>query len=1201
MLLTGCGQDKDRPVGKPRIEGYWAGKVDVEGSLIAPVGDGRSAFFSSSVANHIQLATLGEAPREFELPLASGTWGEPLGLAAGDRQHVFLYLDNSPGLFVLDSDGTLLNGGYPVLADRTFPIERNGLRDEPDAIFPAGDGIHVWVKPTGPGLYLLNSRGRILNGGRPLLPDTEISAPLGVYPAGDGEHAWIQAKDGALYLVSTNGQVLNGSRPLLPDIKIEMSFDARPPRRSELAYRVPLGMYTVTRVSGIQPAGDGRHLWINPENSPGLYLADTSGRMLNHGKPLLPRIDVESIHPLAKGLVWVRKRNTPDEKDGALYLLGTDGRVRNRGAPLIQGLGVQSTLHPAGDREHAWLSLERELEDGLPVYSLFLVNPQGRILNRKAPAVESLDTDYYRFRILDAGDSQQSWFVEESAGIQVLNPRGERLVTKALLAPDLLAGWMTLDNSGVTWIEEDPEHVSGEPLRCMVAGTARHLKARLEFGGEALSSEGGGHALLDIDPTEDGREIEVTLDWPGKGLAPRASVNVEIRGDDSRVAWASANLAKETPTRATLTWEKGRTWKPDYPYQVALYYSDDLGSELKVVWPEARFALPWIERPTNRTWVVFAGILALVGIALWIGRSVPAVSRWFPSLWLLATTAAGNLPAIAGYLRIEGNLLVVLLASTLVILVSVGLASPRAFRSLAQAEPFRWLSPFALTLPWFRRRFYAEYLAELRRQLRDEREKANYESYVELPATSVESGLAERRSLLRPAEEISALLTRSDSEEHTNVLISSPGGRGKSALLREITERAALQFQRSRRAPLPVLCQPIDTGLVEIVQRALGRYVISREALVAELEAGRLLLVLDGLSESSLNPSTLEDFVKSEAGSRTPLLMATRPHESYESAVRASRAWILLEPQRLDEETLVLFEKAYAGADKSRTGQPLRRLSESQKAVCRSLDGTYLPILVRLALLSGLEEAESLVDLYEAAFRRLLRSSDRSVSLELLGETAGLCVTTYWETGVRSLAYASAPAGRHELLQKLLGAGILVPLDKTLSPLGNEPREVKFFHDSMQSYLTALGLFQREDWGCLQRAAGDPLFVNATFDLSAGGGSEIFLMCLHVFRPVERLRGVLYAQLRRWAEEYGGDLTSNQIWRSLPKETQERIERISPTAARQDSASTILLQAIELCRESDAAKHTVEHLATVYARLAPMIYRFAPASPALTK
>src|SRR5207244_2190222 len=106
-----------------------------------------------------------------------------------------------------------------------------------------------------------------------------------------------------------------------------------------------------------------------------------------------------------------------------------------------------------------------------------------------------------------------------------------------------------------------------------------------------------------------------------------------------------------------------------------------------------------------------------------------------------------------------------------------------------------------------------------------------------------------------------------------------------------------------------------------------------------------------------------------------------------------------------------------------------------------------------------------------------------------------------------------APDGK-ELQQHLRQAGILLPdLRET------DPARVWFFHDLMQSYLTAYGLWrivQKKDdkpptmepedswvgWtaeGVLLRAAADAKFAGAKADLLISDASELLQMCVAVF------------------------------------------------------------------------------------------------------
>jgi hypothetical protein len=122
----------------------------------------------------------------------------------------------------------------------------------------------------------------------------------------------------------------------------------------------------------------------------------------------------------------------------------------------------------------------------------------------------------------------------------------------------------------------------------------------------------------------------------------------------------------------------------------------------------------------------------------------------------------------------------------------------------------------------------------------------------------------------------------------------------------------------------------------------------------------------------------------------------------------------------------------------------------------------------------------------------------------LLDRAAQLYVDTYWKDGYRSLVSEGSGDGKN-VVEALRAAGVLVPVGARSAP-GESSPQLRFFHDSMQSYLTARGLFAKGMWDALPRAAGFPKFIEVRQGRAA---SELLEMCVHVFGPQERLRDVM--------------------------------------------------------------------------------------------
>src|SRR5205823_4235937 len=129
-----------------------------------------------------------------------------------------------------------------------------------------------------------------------------------------------------------------------------------------------------------------------------------------------------------------------------------------------------------------------------------------------------------------------------------------------------------------------------------------------------------------------------------------------------------------------------------------------------------------------------------------------------------------------------------------------------------------------------------------------------------------------------------------------------------------------------------------------------------------------------------------------------------------------------------------------------------------------------------------------------------------------------------------------------ELLTTLLESGILIPDGLVASLVGHQPHQVRFFHDSMQTYLTARGLFARSDWSCFVRAAGLPAFCAAP-GRDRRAMSELFMMCVGIFRPLDRLRDCLKQTSFDWSLTRAQDLTWRDVLLATPPRLRSALER----------------------------------------------------------
>jgi hypothetical protein len=499
-----------------------------------------------------------------------------------------------------------------------------------------------------------------------------------------------------------------------------------------------------------------------------------------------------------------------------------------------------------------------------------------------------------------------------------------------------------------------------------------------------------------------------------------------------------------------------------------------------------------------------------------------------------------------------------------------------------------------------------------------------------------------------PAERLAALLaapvepvrrmdthTRTAGEVRAHVILSAVGGRGKSALLRETVQLLLERFDREPAGPLPVLCDAAARDAFDAVRSALGAYVISEEALRSQLALGDFVLVIDRFGEGSggIQEAVLAlDRLLRSAGDGTTCLLAARPAASSALAsapglLAEARLVVTAEPLSLTSDASSLSGDLQSCGPPS-SGSTLNRFIESYTgrpdaipgtllSACRTQENTYSPILVRLAAkvalsgahgatdrsaggtpsasnLSGhqgpaLDAAWTVADLYACAFEQLTGVHTPEAGARDLAAAGDLCVRTYFRTGVRAIALPGTGDDR-VTIKRLLDAGLLVPADGGARRLASEPSQVRFVHDSMQSFVTARGLFDAGHWDELQRAAGWRPFVDQSAELGLGEASELFQMCRYVFRPTEVLREHLDRDLRQWAARHGARLYEDLIARACPSSVKQAIlERVGNDASGRAWLGEVLREARRL-RDEGAVDTALDLLGRVYAAVAPIAY-----------
>jgi HEAT repeat protein len=594
--------------------------------------------------------------------------------------------------------------------------------------------------------------------------------------------------------------------------------------------------------------------------------------------------------------------------------------------------------------------------------------------------------------------------------------------------------------------------------------------------------------------------------------------------------------------------------------------------------------------------VVAVNLVAVLLMVFPPGRG--GVEKWAPFLGFAGTGAGSWVADLTKAIHLEPWLLGGLLVAELGLLTVGGVFSPAVLRQIAKIEPLKRIAiPLALRLPWSRRRLFQNYVRGIRSRLDLSRDQARDEKYLPLPATI----RSDRRSASLAEEPAAVVLLQLSAgvEQPGPVFVTAPGGRGKSALIREVVARALDEFEKDpARQPLPALLSGPGEAVKPLLEKALGPELVSEDLLQYHLDSGDFFLVLDGVTESGLPARAVGEFARS-TGRNTPLLLGGRPSQAFEEVTRSSPRWMIVEPLPLDDaapssggpSTLDRFVTNYRNAA---TAFPVQ-----VKKACRGLEGHYVPLLVRMAVAvkNPVRQLTTMADVFFTFFLQLVDSQfptddpkREEKKLERLHQAARLCVETYWRDGQRQLDFDGK-----ELQIALRQAGILLP-----DPREQHVQKVWFFHDLMQSYLTAKGLWRllqglngepptlrpEDRWlrwtkeHVLLRAAADPQFTAASSDLIIREASELFQMCVLVVE--EDLRPLFRAEVERWAGDYYRRMTEVQIEQMASADIRAHLDP-------QYTRTQLLRQAAQLCAAADAADGG-QRLLTLYVNGARLVY-----------
>jgi hypothetical protein len=568
-------------------------------------------------------------------------------------------------------------------------------------------------------------------------------------------------------------------------------------------------------------------------------------------------------------------------------------------------------------------------------------------------------------------------------------------------------------------------------------------------------------------------------------------------------------------------------------------YTDRNGSNVALNWEGIELTGPLWSRSDIVTPIAAGLSVVFAGLWLFLGL-LPGLLRGCGFLVLLGV--GGALPFFVTFPPLTFaydpwlGLALYLVGVGLIALMCM--AIPTLFWRMASAPPVSLAARPMLRFTGLRRRMFGA-VARATRVAATERLRGQFgDRYYAMPV-----------NLIRPGETlpvqipIDPLRAHIDATAGGGVLIEGESGTGKTFLLRQVVLDACDRFERGESSRLPLLlAQPRGraadptasprSALARLAIESLGSHGVARDIAVAVVRQGAMLLCVDGLTEGDLESVQIQAARDELTG--TCLVATARPSRGLRD-VFADSSSLVVETQSLSDHNLDPFCRAISE----------HTLPPELRDLIRGVDGGYRPILVVIALSVGDAAVTGIAGIFERCFLQMaggVVGPAGALAVTQFDEALSLCLRTFWRDGERTFA----PTFEAEAcIRGLLDANILHPVGAAMWRRGASmlPRRVRFFHDLMQTYLTARGLIR--EFSADARRRQEVLLIGASHPHfgARGGAGDLFQAWVGSLDP-ELLGQDLDAILDAWIA--GGDridecVLKGVVLAALPPDSQQQV------------------------------------------------------------